>query len=169
MAATYELLLNASFRFISYRPRSEKEIKDFLVKKLKAWNIAADFTVDKVIIRLREYGYIDDKKFVQWWIEQRSRFKQKGDAYITHELLQKGIPKKTIQEGLALITSTDTQSHTERIRAMNLMKKYLPKLKNLSGRERSQKIYTYLAQRGFASSTIHTFIDEITQNGYNEE
>lgn len=147
MTDLYQSLLNASFRFVSYRPRSKKEIADFLKKKLKKWKQIDISLLDKVIARLEELGYVDDEKFAAWWIEQRKTFRPKGAAIIKQELKQKGV----IIDGL-----TDDKNS-----ARLLIEKKLKLLKNLSDFEKKRKLYGFLARRGFSSSVI----DDILQEG----
>lgn len=131
----YEKSMNAAIRFLSYRPRSKKEIVDFLKKKKAEAEIR-----EKVIDRLTELGYIDDEKFASWWIEQRKTFRPKGAAIIKQELKQKGV----VIEGL-----TDDKKS-----AILLAEKKLKLLKNLPQLEKKSKLYGYLARRGFSSSVI---------------
>ena len=63
-------------RFLSYRPRSEKEVKEKLKIKYQKSNIK-DLTliIDKVIQKLKEKKFINDNEFAKGWIENRLRFK----------------------------------------------------------------------------------------------
>lgn len=137
----YEKSMNAAIRFLSYRPRSKKEIVDFLKKKKAEAEIR-----EKVIDRLTELGYIDDEKFASWWIEQRKTFRPKGAAIIKQELKQKGV----IIDGL-----TDDKNS-----ARLLVEKKLKLLKNLSDFEKKRKLYGFLARRGFSSSVIDDILRE---------
>ena len=96
-ATLYDSLMRAAYRFLSYRPRSEKELQDFLQKKLITWKVAGQISVKKTIDRLRDLGYVDDRKFIDWWIGQRSGFRPKGRRAITGELMKKGIDKTLIE------------------------------------------------------------------------
>ena len=95
MDEMYAKLLESSIRFVSFRPRSEKEFKDFLLKKLQKRKIPNGSIIDRVIFRLRELGYIDDAKFASWWVEQRESHKPKGARLIAWELKAKGISLET--------------------------------------------------------------------------
>lgn len=98
----YEKLMGAAIRFVSYRPRSEKEIRDFLEKKLQKSHTSAPTLLDKVIARLAELGYVDDAKFAAWWIEQRSGRKPKGAKLVVYELKEKGIKVSVERDEKAL-------------------------------------------------------------------
>lgn len=147
----YQKLLDASFRFLSYRPRSEKEMQDFLRKK----NLDL---ADKVAQRLRELGYIDDFKFVAWWVSQRQGRKPKGKSLIIAELLSKGVARNIIED----ISSSNIENQKElAIRAI-LNKRHLwEKMPTLI---QKKKIYDYLGRRGFHSDIIHRVVDEVMKN-----
>lgn len=165
----YEKLLQVSIRFVSYRPRSEKEIRDFLQKKLTRWKIYGGTVIDKVIVRLTELGYVDDTKFASWWVEQRRTFKPKGANLIRRELQVKGVSKETISDALAekysYLTSgrkLNDKSFSEKELAKKSIEKKLPLWASLPLLARKQKMYRFFASRGFDSETISRTIDEIT-------
>jgi len=147
----YERLINASLRFVSYRPRSEKEFTDFLGKKLARWNVSGDVLIKKVISRMRELGYVDDRKFVTWWVEQRSAFRPKGKRALVSELLRKGISRTLI----AQTPFDEPEGAQKAIRKKLVLWERMPVI------EQKKKVYTFLAQRGFSGSTIAKIIDEI--------
>src|SRR3989344_6604171 len=83
---------NKALKFLSYRPRSEKEIRDKLKKKK-----ASEETINKIILRLKENNFINDEEFVRWWIEQRTNFKPRSLRLIKMELKQKGVSNDLIE------------------------------------------------------------------------
>ena len=150
----YEKLVNASLRFVSYRPRSEKELKEFLTKKIIKWKLSGALLVQKVIDRMRELGYIDDEKFAVWWLGQRTTFKLKGNRVIELELRAKGVPKAIIDPVLA---TREPQSALEDAKKAIARKEAIwAKLPPL---ERKKKLYDYLGRRGFDFDTIAKLID----------
>ncbi|OGG24312.1 hypothetical protein A3A79_03960 [Candidatus Gottesmanbacteria bacterium RIFCSPLOWO2_01_FULL_43_11b] len=129
--------MNAVIRFVSFRPRSEKEIRDFLTKKIIKWKVSDDLLLNKVIDRMEDLGYIDDKKFADWWVEQRTRFRPKGNRVIEYELYQKGIAKDIISD--ALMARNSVEAARKAVAKKNFDKK---------------KLYEYLTRRGFDADTI---------------
>ena len=79
--------LNLALNFLSFRPRSEFEVRQYLKRK-KAEN------VDKIIDRLRELGQINDEEFTKWYLDQRKTFRPKGRRALQAELYKKGIKTK---------------------------------------------------------------------------
>ncbi len=156
----YQLLLDASFHFISYRRRSEKEIRDFLTKKVQGKSVDNGNCIEKVMDRLRELEYLDDAKFIRWWVEQRSTYRPKGRRLLEQELLSKGVDKSLIVECLdTLSTTSPTGGKKVFMNEIDLAKKAIEKklklwekLPRLAFR---QKVYAYLSRRGFSWDTIH--------------
>ena len=145
----YELLVNAAIRYVSFRPRSVKELTDFLNKKLTRWKISGAGLLAKVIARMEELGYADDEKFAEWWVSQRTEFKPKGNRYIQMELRGKGVPDDVIASALALRGSVSLLTA-----AKQAVAKKIPLWAKLPPLERKKKLYEYLARRGFDSNTI---------------
>ena len=155
----YETLLQAAYRFVSFRPRSEREITEFLEKKIGRSKTIDSATIVRIIERLRECGYADDRKFVQWWIEQRNSFRPKGIIALKSELLGKGISRSLIEEIL------DSSGEGEGAKKVIQKKLVLWAQKPIS--EQKKKVYTFLAQRGFSSGTIRKIIDGLGKKDYN--
>lgn len=167
MEDLYQRLLESSFRFVSFRPRSEKEFRDFLAKKLQKRKIFDQNIVDRVLLRLRELEYLDDAKFVSWWIDQRQTHKPKGMRLIAQELKAKGISDDLVKPllvkqkgqyccGRNFIAPEDDITSAKRAVAKKLAQwQKLPKL------EQKKKIYGFLGRRGFDAHTIHRVIDEV--------
>jgi regulatory protein len=145
----YERLVNAAIRFVSFRPRSEHELRDFLSKKLTKWKVTGPVLLDKVIARMEELHYADDVKFAEWWVDQRTTFKPKGNRYIQMELRGKGVPEAII---VSVLSTRGSQSLLDAAKQAIAKKETIwAKLPPL---ERKKKLYNYLASRGFDTSTI---------------
>lgn len=89
----YEKFFNSSLHFLSFRARSEKEVLDNLKKKEAPIEI-----IEKIIQKLKELKFLDDKEFAKAWIEQRSAFKPRSSKVLKIELRQKGISEDIIEE-----------------------------------------------------------------------
>ena len=157
----YEKLINAALRFVSYRPRSEKELTDFLAKKLARWNISGNVLIVKVVNRMRELGYVDDRKFALWWRDQRIDFRPKGKRVIAIELARKGIRRDIIED--MLLEKGVKQPFNEFEGAQKAIKKKRLIWARLPRIEQKKKTYTFLAQRGFSYETIEKIIDELVK------
>lgn len=146
----FENLLNKSFRFLSYRPRSEKEVRDYLVKKK-----SDEITVRKIIDRLKKNNFVNDEEFTKWWIEHRT---QKGIKFIQFELKQKGIGKDIIEK---VLESSSLESKTDFEKALMLAEKKITRYKNLDRQKVYEKMGRFLASRGFDWETVKKVIDRV--------
>ena len=81
----------AAVQFLANRPRSVAEIRRHL--RGKRYD---DEAIDGAIDKLRAQRYVDDLDFAKYWVEQRSRFRPKGDRALVSELSSKGVARETI-------------------------------------------------------------------------
>lgn len=155
----YEKLIQSALRFVSFRPRSQKEIRDFLAKKLARRHTTAPLILQKVLDRLDELGYIDDERFAFWWVEQRDHFRPKGRRLLEIELAKKGMSGEIIDQ--VLNRTRKGEGKTEKERAIQAVGKKLALWQRLPVLERKKKLYDFLMRRGFASETAFAVIDEL--------
>ena len=146
----FEKFYNIALRFLSYRPRSEKEVKD----KLKRKKIDQTM-IDRVINKLKEQKFINDEEFAKWWIEQRTNFKPRSLRLIKIELRQKGIEQDLID---SLINDLRLMNN-DLEQAKKLIEKRIERFRDLSKQEIYQKLGSYLARRGFDWDIIKQVID----------
>ena len=135
---------DAAVRYLGSRPRSVAEIKRHLRSKR-----FADDAQDHAIDQLRAQRYIDDEAFARYWVEQRERFRPKGDRALVSELLGKGVARETID-----IVLGDAAPDAEVTRARHAIRRPLSRWLTLEEGERKRKIHAYLAGRGFSYDTI---------------
>lgn len=163
----FQKLLDVGFRLVSFRPRSKKEFVDALQAACKKRHIEDASIISIVLTRLTELGYVDDEKFVRWWINQRNQFRPKGWRALSFELQQKGIDRNLIQKIHQQLESKDTSQ--DEINATALAAKALVKFQKLSSKEQKMKLYSYLQRRGFESSVISRVVDAMAKKEYNTE
>lgn len=143
-----EHLINVAIRFVSFRPRSEKEFREFLKKKNR---IATDLEIIRVISRMRELGYVDDQKFALWWIDQRQQFKPKGERVLTAELRAKGISQDIIRD---VLIGLDADAL-----AIEVLEKKLRSWQKYTVVVQKKKAYDLLARRGFDYDLVSRVVD----------
>ncbi len=142
-----------AYHFLSYRPRSEKEIYDYLgKKKLK------DEEKEKIIKKLKEEKLIDDLEFARWFLEQRQTFRPKGSYALRQELRQKGIGEKIIDQ---VLPNREEELSLAEKALVKAEKKYASFL----GREKKEKLMAYLRRRGFSWEAVKKAVDEREENG----
>lgn len=79
--------LNAALNFLSFRPRSEFELRQFFRRKKFD-------DIEPVLEKLKLLGQINDEAFAKWYVDQRQTFRPKGRRAIEMELRRKGVKVK---------------------------------------------------------------------------
>lgn len=148
----FEGFYNKALRFLSFRPRSEKEVRDNLRKKKVAESI-----IELIISKLKEQKFLDDKEFSKWWIEQRSLLNLKPKRIIRMELRQKGIDNEVIDE---LLNKVDDVID-DLTKAKRIVEKKLNKYKDFEGFEKRTRLGRFLASKGFDYDTIKEALKDI--------
>ncbi|OGY23748.1 MAG: hypothetical protein A2Y57_04445 [Candidatus Woykebacteria bacterium RBG_13_40_7b] len=171
-----ERLTEKALKFLSYRPRSEREVRDHLKRKVTndKTQVTGDLermqmekSIDSVIIKLKEWDQINDSNFIKWWIEQRIKFRPMSLRSIKRELLLRGVNREIIDELIAdgtTATYEDTDENTETTEedlATRVAEKKLKNYKKLSYDETKIKLGQALARRGFDWSIIKNVVDKI--------
>lgn len=145
-ATVFDRYYNLSLRFLSYRPRSEKELVDYLKKK------KIDEVIQKKIIdKLKSYNFIDDTAFAKFWTEQRIKFKHKPLRVIEYELKQKGIDRSLIDE---VFSEFSDKKSLDLASAKKLAEKKLDFYRNLDPKKRNEKAVNYLLRKGFSYDIV---------------
>jgi len=140
---TYEKIL----KYSTLRPRSKKELTDWLKRKKIHRSIYT-----KLFNRLKRLELIDDYKFAQWWVSQRIQFRGKSTLEITQELHQKGIDRNIIKK---ILGKSNINEDKIIVKLINKNKWRWSKYdKDL----RKKKMRDYLMRRGFRWDAVKKFI-----------
>lgn len=147
--------LDLSNRFLSVRPRSQKELEDYLSRKIslkekvKFSEARQSPVVASVVKTLKKYGYINDKDFAHWYFNSRLKSNPKSIMLIKLELKRKGI-------GSDILESLKAQKNQDEKSAIKLIEKKQQRWQKLKPLEYKKKFYTYLYSRGFSYETINS-------------
>lgn len=146
-----------AYRFISYKPRTLKEVSD----KLKAKGFQSDL-VSKVVEELKNYGFINDLEYARNFVLNRSRSKTLGELALRRELLSKGISSEIVDEVLSERENLIDEFEI----ALDLAQGKLKQIKSLKKRKRGRdeykrRIYEFLLRRGFKFETINRVMREV--------
>jgi len=136
--AEFQKTSNKLLNYATLRPRSEKEIKDWLRRKK-----VDEVHHEKLFKKLNKLDLLDDKKFAVWWVDQRNSFRPRSKRVLIQELRLKGIDKNIIDNVLA-----DTEIDELKI-AKNLIKKNKYKWERFEVDVRKKKMGEYLMRKGF--------------------
>lgn len=94
--------VDTSAHFLQFRPRSRAEVRQNLTKKKYPPDV-----VDAAITRLESLGYLNDRDFARFWVENRNTFKPRSPRALQAELRQKGVPDDIIREVVDTVDAHD--------------------------------------------------------------
>jgi regulatory protein len=143
-----ERAMQQAMLFLSYRARSEKEIRENLSK-----HEIPDAVIEDTLERLRRGGFADDRNFASAWVENRSTFRPRGRRALALELRQKGIDDSTIESAL--------EDVDEESLAHEAGQKKARKLRVQEWSEFRKKMSDFLARRGFSYSVIAPIVSRL--------
>lgn len=146
-----EKYLNLSYRYLAIRNRSEKEIRDYLVKKKAPQEI-----IDEIIKLLTEKKFLNDENFARSWILNRARLKPKGKILLQIELKQKGIAENIIKK---VLQEVQEEIPDELTQAKQLIAKRMERMQGKTRDEIYQKVGGFLARRGYSWEIVKKAID----------
>lgn len=143
----YEELVNgvlkkrATLRAMHILERTDKTEAQ-LRKKLEESEYPKE-AVESAIAYVISYGYLDDRRYAEHYIEWKKQ--GKGKARLKMELAQKGISREIIEE---VLESTDFGETREIIRQIILKKR---KTNIPMNEKEKQRLYGFLMRKGFSS------------------
>ena len=136
------------FYLLQSMDKTERELQ----KKLKQ-GYYPDFVIDSVINFLKQYGYVDDRRYVQNYIRMHSR--KKSRRLLEQELYRKGLDRELISEALSeMLEETEgTQEDRERELIYQLLeKKHF--VYPCEDRKEWNRIMAYLLRKGFQMDDV---------------
>lgn len=170
-ASDYGKLYQRTLEWVLVRPRSVRETRDYLVRKLRksssdalvpARRYGRDFArpllvsrgwssedtselSNRIISRLLDKGYLDDRKFAEWYVENRFTVKGVSKKRLKMELMKKGVASEIIGEVL------DGRDDEEEILKMIAKKR---------AKYDDEKLLAYLCRQGFSYDLARKAIED---------
>jgi len=157
----YSKLLNSALNFLSFRPRSKREVSKNLQSKVYKIFGRGDPDLalrleNRVISKVENLGYLNDGEFARWWVEQRTLSrKPRGPALIKRELFSKGVERGLIEDVLRGAKKEDSADFLE-----PLLAKKGRLLKNKPLFEQRRKLCDFLLRRGFDFEDVRAAVDK---------
>ncbi len=142
--------LIAALHYLSYRPRSESELRE----RLRQRGFDGD-SVEAVIPRLKEQGLVDDMAFAQFWKDNRESFSPRSRRLTKLELRRKGVANDIIDQLVDAIDDDDSAYRAALSKARSL-----PQSDYQSFRRR---LGEYLKWRGFSYGVINHAVERMWQ------
>ena len=138
----------AALVFLSYRPRSEKEVRD----RLRRGGYEPD-AIEHAIGRLHEWRYLDDADFARRWVENRTAHRPRGKRLLQQELRHKGIDGEIARDAIDNVDLDETGAAEALARR---------RLSSYAGDEPAairRRLGAYLARRGYGYDVIRIALD----------
>lgn len=136
------------------RPRSTREVRDYLYKKtlskkyknkkgeIKERQGASVEIAERVLTKLQQKGYVDDEKFARYWVENRNQRKGTSMRKLQAELMQKGVSSDSVA---AVIEGSERTDADELAKIIAKKRSKYPD---------ETKLKAYLARQGFRYDDI---------------
>ena len=142
--------LNAAAHYLSYRPRSEFELRERLHRR----GFDGD-SIEAVIAKLKEQGVVDDMAFAQFWKDNRDSFSPRSRWLTRLELKRKGVAGDIIDHIVDAVNDEDSAYRAAQGKARSLP---------LSDYQSFQhRLGEYLKRRGFSYGVINRTAERIWQ------
>ncbi len=153
-------LYTRSLEYAFIRPRSQREMRDYLYRKTRDTRmqngqikkgVSKELT-ERVFDRLVSKGYVDDQKFAEYWVENRNLRKGISKRKLQAELSAKGVDRSLVDSILGDSERSDIEELQKII------------AKKASRYDDEQKLIAYLARQGFSYDDIKQAIATIDEN-----
>lgn len=142
--------------FLSYRARSESEIRQNLRK-----HEIPDAVIEQTLERLRQDGLANDDQFARAWVENRSTFRPRSRRLMAMELRQKGLKDEAVSAAVADVDDAAL--------AYEAAQKKVARYKDLEWNEFRKKLSDFLARRGFSYSVVAPVVTRIWNEAHKDE
>ena len=139
--------LTAALRFLSYRPRTVREVERRLEGRFAAPTVA------KTITYLKDLKYLDDASFCAQWIGSRERRRPRGSRALRQELRRLGVEQHLVDDALEGIDETVSACNAGRRQANKIA------TQECTPQSFRQKLTPFLQRRGFSYSTSREAIE----------
>ena len=138
--------VESALQLLSYRPRSERELKQRLFRKGFSSRV-----VQATLARMRELGYLDDAAFARFWTEARQAAHPSSQWLLRGELRRRGIATETAEEVTEGISDEEAayEAARRRLRAFD----------GLEYQEFRERLGAFLTRRGFSYGVARRTID----------
>jgi regulatory protein len=142
--------LDAAYRYLSYRPRSEAELRERLQRR----GFPAEH-IEKTLTRLQEQGLLDDLGFARFWAENRATFRPRSRGMTRSELRKKGVAEEVINQAVGEIDEAESAYRAANAKSHRLSRLDYPEFR--------QRLGEFLRRRGFSYNIISQTIRRVWQ------
>lgn len=142
-----------AINYLSFRPRSQEEVRRYLRKKETPPEI-----IEAVLERLQRLDYLDDRSFASFWVENRERFNPRGSQALRNELRMKGVEREIVEE-----TVDDEHDEELAMRAASRKAGLLLQTPEIDYATFRNRLSGFLQRRGFSYAIIARVVRALWQ------
>jgi regulatory protein len=143
-----EVAYMQALSYLDYRPRSRAEVR----RNLEKHAVPPD-VINDVFKRLERSGLVNDERFAQDWVENRSEFRPRSRRALAYELHQRGLNDSAIEKAL--------EGLNEETMAYQAALKQARRYEGLPLRDFNNKLGSFLARRGFSYEVIKQVVAKV--------
>jgi regulatory protein len=156
-----ERTMQRAVKLLAAKPRSVEELRERLLEK--EWT--SPEIVDSVLVRLREYGYLNDERFAFGYASFKVRQKAIGRQRLERALKLKKVDKETAAEALKLVFEETPEEE--------LIERAIEKRVRLRGRPRTRaetkSLFDHLLRQGFSYELVIRTVRAISETPIDDD
>lgn len=147
--------MNRAVKLLAAKPRSIGELRERLLEK--NWTNAE--IVERVIVKLEEYKYLDDQQFASDLAVSKLRQKPQGKRSLLQSMSQKKLSKENVDSAI--------KAAFEKLPETDLIDRAIEKRLRLKGKpetlEDKKKFFDHLLRQGFEYGLIRERMNDIAK------
>lgn len=145
----------AALRLLSYRLRSEKELR----QRLRRRGVETSL-IDEIVEKLKAQGYVNDVAFSQAWVEMREQTSPRSKRLLAWELRGKGVSGETAEAAMA--------EHSDEEAAYRAGLKRARSLQAAEPQEFRRRLGDFLLRRGFSWDIVRQTTERLWEELHGE-
>jgi regulatory protein len=156
-----ERTFQRAIKLLAAKPRSIAELRGRLLEKV--WT--NEETVESVIAKLKDYGYLNDEQFAYSYASSQLRQKPVGKGRIKRALALKQVEANAAETALEQVFSETSEDELiERAIEKRVRLRGVPKDRN-----ETKSLFDHLLRRGFSYELVIKKVREISSSKFEEE
>jgi regulatory protein len=158
-AETIQNARNTALRFLSTRPRTEREMRSKLREKE-----FSDDEISRVMHDLRQAGLLDDREFTRMYVRNAQALRPAGAPVLRQKLFLLGVDRTVVDEIIAEeLTATD-QAQSARDLAAHFVARARTTRKAEPPEKLRARLTAFLGRRGFRWEMIRKVVNDALGN-----
>ncbi len=144
-------LRQSAYKYASYKPRTEKEVRDKLMQKGFSHE-----EIKEALQFLEKFEFLDDAKYAENFIKEKLKLKNFGEFRMKMELIKRGIHRDLAEKSVSKYYPQDDEYEIAKAAAEKKITQILRKPEE----KRWNSLSGYLQRQGFGWDVIKKICDE---------